>query len=94
MRFFKLIVDKFPDYVSKEDLNFLNEISLKTQSFVSLGVKPEEIKEISDMNLIDWVLYLDTNVIYSLLSLHSHPENEACIALIKLIKDNPEIIKN
>lgn len=90
---FKLVVDKFPDFVSKEDLFFLNEISLKTQSFVSLGAKPEEAQEISDMNLIDWVLYLDTNVIYSLLHLHSHPENEACKALIKLINDNSDIIK-
>lgn len=90
---FKLIVDRFPDNISKEDLTFLNDISLKTQSFVSLGVKPEDTEGIKEINPIDWVLYLDTNVLYSLLDLHSHPENQACKALIKLINDNSDILK-
>lgn len=45
------------------------------------------------MNLVDWLLYLDTNVLYSLLNLHSHPENEACKALVQLILDNDSHIK-
>jgi hypothetical protein len=42
---------------------------------------------------VDWVLYLDTNVLYSLLDLHSHPENDSCKALLQLIRDNQDHIK-
>lgn len=90
---FKSIVDKFPDHIKKEDLEFLNEIASRTQSFASLGVPPEDAKEIMDLKLIDWILYLDTNVLYSLLDLHANKENESCKALIRLILDNKEYIK-
>ncbi len=89
---FRTIVEKFPDYASKEDINFLNDLAQKTLSFASLGSNPDLVESALDKNLLDWVLYLDTNVIYSLLGLHSHPENESSEALIKLIKDNSQQI--
>lgn len=93
IRVFKLAVEQFPDFASSDDLDFLSDLTQKTLSFASLGMDPK-LAEISvDLSLIDWVLYLDTNVLYSLLNLHSHPENEACKALIKLINDNKEHLK-
>ena len=89
---FKMVVDRFPDFIIQDDLDFLNEIALKTQSFASLGVPPDEANEIISLNLVDWVLYLDTNVLYSLLDLHSNRENAASKALIRLINDNKEYI--
>lgn len=89
----KTIIDKYPENISKPDLEFLNELALKTQSFASLGYSPDQSQEVIDLNLIDWVLYLDTNVLYSILNLHSHPENEACRALVQLILDNSSHIK-
>ncbi|MGO4905806.1 hypothetical protein [Flavobacterium sp. W20_MBD1_R3] len=89
----KTVIDKYPENIPKEDLEFLNELALKTQSFASLGFSPDQSQDVIDLNLIEWVLYLDTNVLYSLLNLHSHPENEACRALIQLILDNNAHIK-
>lgn len=90
---FKKVIEGFPDFASTDDINFLNELAQKTLSFSSLGFEPDEAKDTIQHNLVDWVLYLDTNVLYSLLDLHSHPENDSCKALVQLIRDNQEHIK-
>lgn len=90
---FQKAIELFPSYASEEDLGFLVELAQKTSSFSSLGIDPSLLSSGLDSELIDWTLYLDTNVLYSLLDLHSHPESEACKALVQLIHDNSEIIK-
>jgi len=89
----KITIERFPDYASSEDINFLNDLAQKTLSFASLGINPESIEGDLDYKILDWVLYLDTNVLYSLLDLHSHPENDACKALIALIRGNKDYLK-
>lgn len=90
---FKKTIEQFPDYASAEDIDFLNDLAQKTLSFASLGVSPDMAETDIDRSIIDWVLYLDTNVLYSLLNLHSHPENDACKALISLIHENKNYLK-
>jgi hypothetical protein len=90
---FKKIIERFADFASVEDIAFLNDLAQKTLSFSSLGFEPEDAKSTIQHSLVDWVLYLDTNVLYSLLDLHAHPENDSCKALIQLIKDNQEHVK-
>jgi len=90
---FRLTVEQFPNFASIDDIDFLHDLAQKTLSFASLGIDPNLSKSTLDLSLIDWVLYLDTNVLYSLLNLHSHPENEACKALITLINDNKDHLK-
>ena len=90
---FKKIVNRFPDFASEKDIEFLNDLAQKTLSFSSLGLKPELAEDAVNYSIVDWVLYLDTNVLYSLLNLHSHPEDEACHALVNLIQSNNEYIK-
>jgi hypothetical protein len=90
---FKKIVEQFPDFASEKDIEFISDLAQKTLSFTSLGIKPELAFETLNHKLIDWVLYLDTNVLYSLLNLHSHPENQSCLALIKLIQSNKDYIQ-
>ncbi len=92
-KIFKETVDKFSDYASQQDLDFLNELAQKTQSFASLGFNPALADFGIEKSLINWTLYLDTNVLYSILNLHSHPENEACKALINLITTNTQYLK-
>lgn len=89
---FKLAVDKFADYASQDDIDFLNDLAQKTLSFTSLGIDPKLSETALDISLVDWVLYLDTNVLYSILNLHFHPENEATKALITLINENKEYL--
>lgn len=90
---FEKAIELFPNYASEEDVAFLVELSQKTSSFSSLGIDPSLLSSGLDRELIDWTLYLDTNVLYSLLDLHTHPESEATKALIQLIHDNNETIK-
>ena len=90
---FKEIIERFPDFASQEDIDFLNELAQKTLSFSSLGFEPKITTESVDYDIVDWILYLDTNVLYSLLDLHSHPENDSCKALVQLIRDNNDHIK-
>ncbi len=90
---FKIAVDLFPDYATKEDLDFIDDIGQKTLSFASLGLSPEQASQDLDKELIDWTLYLDTNFLFSILNLHANVENEASKELIKLIVLNKDIIK-
>jgi predicted nucleic acid-binding protein len=90
---FQKAIELFPNYASEEDLAFLVQLAQKTSSFSSLGIDPSLLSSGLENELIDWTLYLDTNVLYSLLDLHSHPESEASKALIQLIHDNSEMIK-
>lgn len=90
---FEKAIELFPNYASEEDLAFLVELAQKTSSFSSLGFDPSLLSGGLENDLIDWTLYLDTNVLYSLLDLHSHPETEASKVLIQLIQDNSEMIK-
>ena len=89
----RIAIERFPDYASSEDINFLNDLAQKTLSFASLGINPKSVDGELDFKILDWVLYLDTNVLYSLLDLHSHPENDACKALIMLIRENKDYLK-
>ena len=90
---FKIAVDSFTDYATKEDLDFIDEIGQKTLAFASLGLSPEQASDDLDKELIDWTLFLDTNFIFSILGLHSNSENEASKELVKLIILNKDIIK-
>ena len=90
---FKIAIDQFPDFATKEDLDFIDELGQKTLAFASLGISPEQAKDDLDCELIDWTLYLDTNFLFSVLNLHSNVENEACKELLKLVLLNKDIIK-
>lgn len=90
---FKKVVERFPDFASEKDLDFLNDLAQKNLSFTSLGLKPELADSTINHNIVDWILYLDTNVLYSILGLHSHPENQASIALFNLVRSNSDYIK-
>jgi hypothetical protein len=90
---FKIAVDLFPDYATKEDLDFIDELGQKTLSFASLGLSPEQAHEDLDKELIDWTLFLDTNFLFSILGLHANVENESSRELIKLVVLNKDIIK-
>ena len=89
----KFIIDNYADNLTPEDLDYLDNLAQKTLAFTSLGYDPNSITTIGDLNLIDWIIYLDTNILFSLLDLHVHPENEACKNLIKLINENKKNLK-
>jgi hypothetical protein len=89
----KYVIDNYADNLSADDLDYLDSLAQKTLAFTSLGYDPKSLTILEDINLIDWTVYLDTNVLFSLLGLHIHPENEACKNLIQLIKENHHHLK-
>lgn len=89
-KIFKIAVEKFPEFASTGDLDFLFDLAQKTICFSSLGLDPEKSSDEIHNSIVNWTLYLDTNILYSLLNLHSHPENDACIALVELINQNKD----
>jgi hypothetical protein len=89
----KYSVDNFSNYATKEDIDFLDELGQKTLAFTSLGLDPELAKDSFENNLVDWILFLDTNFLFSILDLHSNIEDDACKELLKLIQQNSEYIK-
>lgn len=89
----KVIIDKYSDYASEEAINFVDEIGQKMISFSSLGLSENDISLSFDKELIDWILYLDTNFLYSILDLHINKETEASKELLKLFLVNKSHIK-
>lgn len=92
-KIFPKVINSYPDYATIEDINFINDLAQKTLAFTSLGLDPKDLGENIEKELIDWVIYVDTNFLFSVLDLHYHPENEASKELLKLILTNKEVIK-
>lgn len=77
-------VKKFPTYVDSQLLSHLTELANKTEAFYALGLSRDEYDRIYQDIKFDWIVFVDTNFLYSILNLHSHPEDEAARAVLKL----------
>lgn len=86
-------INNHNDFLLEDDISHLFDLSQRANAFLSLGLPPELHNQIYYSKLIDWVILIDTNVIYSLLDLHEHPENEACKELVALINEHKMPIK-
>lgn len=82
---FKKVINDFPKYINSDFLDYLEKLAKKTECFYSLGLTKDLHDEIINIKFIDWVVFLDTNFLYSILNLHRHPETYACKELIKLV---------
>jgi hypothetical protein len=94
-KIFISLVENYIKNINDDELNFLNDLANKTLSFKSLGL-PKELHEIAlEKNVIDWIIYVDTNFLFSLLDLHSNDnaENWACKQLWNAIDNNQIKIK-
>ena len=90
---FKKVIIQFAYKLDLGDIIFLESLAKKTLSFYSLGLPKELHEEIEDINLVDWIIFVDTNFLYSILNLHKHPENEASIEFLNLVQRNNLKIK-
>lgn len=84
-------INSFPDNLTMNQVNLLSELTLKSENFYSLGLSKEQSEELKKLKILDWVIFLDTNVLYSILELREHPENEACAKVIQIVNENPEL---
>lgn len=82
---FRNVINDFPNCISSDFLDYLEKLAKKTECFYSLGLTKDLHDEILNVKFIDWVVFLDTNFLYSILNLRPHPESYACKELIKLV---------
>lgn len=87
-QFFEQYIKIFPTLLTKDEEAFLERLADKTEYFFALGLPKELFEEIQNINPINLDLYLDTNVLLSILNLRKHTSNEACRKLVELISDN------
>lgn len=84
----KQLIILYPARLCSKDLDYLSELANKAESFFSLGLNKEFYDSVLNANILNWTLFVDTNFLYSVLDLHNHPENEACLEIVDLAKKN------
>lgn len=81
---FRRYVENFSNEVSSASLDYLVALANKTEAFFALGLSKEDYDNIYKDIVFDWTIFVDTNFLYSILDLHSHPESEASKVLVEL----------
>ncbi len=84
---FKVLVIEYPDRLSDLELRYLSALTSRAEKFYSLGIEKSEYEKIKSLKIKDLIILLDTNILYSILNLHVHPEKAAIVELIKLSKE-------
>ncbi|MDR0874162.1 MAG: hypothetical protein LBN27_11965 [Prevotellaceae bacterium] len=87
-KIFEYLVLNYPETLTTEELNYLDNIAIKAEYFFSLGIPAQEFDKFQDLKLNGLVILVDTNFMYSILGLHSHRQNENCRQIITLISNN------
>ena len=85
---FANLVSSYPDKLTKEELDYLENLAIKAEYFFSLGIPEETFNKSQDLKLNGLVILVDTNFIYSILGLHSHRQNDSCNQITILISNN------
>lgn len=84
---FSSYVFGFSENLTLKQAEYLELLANKAESFFALGLPQELHKEFLGVAPLGWTVFLDTNVLYSILKLHSHGENEAVRAIVKMNKE-------
>jgi len=74
----------YPEIIDSNILEYLRGLANKTESFYSLGLSQDEYKKLYDDLKFDWIVFVDTNFIYSILDLHHNPEKQSAKFLLEL----------
>jgi hypothetical protein len=84
---FKRLLLEYPNQLSNLELRYLTFLADRAERFYSLGIEKSEYQKLSSLQIKDLVVVLDTNVLYSILDLHSHPENAAVGEILKIARE-------
>lgn len=90
---FKHLVKVYPQKISKKELDYLEVLSDKAEKFFSLGLEEKDYQKIKEFNISDIVIFLDTNILYSILDLNDHPEDLAIKELVNILVNEKLDIK-
>ena len=84
LKLFPMVIEEFPKFLSPEDLEYIESLTEKSECFFSLGLSKEMYDEIINLDIVNWKIFLDTNVIYGILGLNLEPDGGVCKKLIEL----------
>tara|TARA_R100000935_G_C2840027_1_gene170435 strand:- start:247 stop:2544 length:2298 start_codon:yes stop_codon:yes gene_type:complete len=80
----QIYVQNYPQLLDSNSLNYLTGLANKTESFYSLGLQKKEYLKLYEDLKFDWIVFVDTNFLYSILNLHNHPEDNAAKSVMEL----------
>ncbi len=84
---FKQLVIEYPEHLNDIELRYLTLLASKVEKFYSLGIEKADYDKIQSLQIKDLVILVDTNILYSILNLHSHPEKPAVIEILRIAKE-------
>jgi hypothetical protein len=88
----KAYIKSFPDNLTSTQVDFIEHLVSKAEDFYSLGLSNDQAEDLKNFSLLNWIIFLDTNVLYSILDLHDHPENEACQKIVQIVNSNSDLL--
>lgn len=84
---FKKLVVEYPERLTEVELRYLSGLASRAERFYSLGIEKEEYEKIKNLKITDLVVLADTNILYSVLNLHVHPEKNAIAEVVRIAKE-------
>lgn len=84
---FKQLIIDYPERLNEAELRYLTLLATRAEKFYSLGVEKEDYEKIQNLQIKDLVVLVDTNILYSIMNLHVHPEKTAIVELIRIAKE-------
>ena len=84
---FKQLIIEYPERLNEIELRYLTLLASRAEKFYSLGIEKEDYDKIQSLQIKDLVVLVDTNILYSILNLHVHPEKTAIAELIRIGKE-------
>lgn len=84
---FKQLIVEYPERLNEIELRYLTLLASRAEKFYSLGIEKEDYDKIQGLEIKDLVVLVDTNILYSILNLHVHPEKTAIAELIRIARE-------
>lgn len=84
---FKKIIIEYPKRLSDVELRYLMSLASRAERFYSLGMEKTAYEKLNTLQIKDLIVVVDTNILYSILDLHTHSENSAVLELVRLAKE-------
>lgn len=90
---FETYIKELPDCLTSRELNYLETLSNRAENFFALGLSKELAHSFFKIQPFEWVILLDTNVLYSILKIRDHAENPAVNQLLEIFIKWKDIFK-
>lgn len=86
--YFKKLIFEYPERLTDVELTYLTHLAFSAERFYSLGVPQEDYEKIKNIQIKDLTVFVDTNILYTVLDFHITPERSAVFELVRIAKEN------